>query len=183
MVVLAVATVTNAFVALPSTHHVLPIAGGLCRTPRAAARGVSMKVEDLNLTPELAKLTRQFGMVPDAKLRYQQLLFFAAKLKTMDKELQVEENQVKGCQSVVYVHAIKDEEGNINYTGESDSALTKGLCALLVRGLSGNTVDEITAVDPEFIKEAGLAVSLTPSRNNGFLNMLNMMKNQALALK
>ena len=152
------------------------------RLARSLNVGVRMSVNEIKLTPELQKIVQQFSLVPDPKLRYQQLLFFAGKLGAMEEVHKVEANKVKGCQSTVYVHATKDEEGKIWYTGDSDSQLTKGLCAMLVRGLSGNTVQDILDVSPEFVKEAGLSVSLTPSRNNGFLNMLNTMKAQAKAL-
>lgn len=100
----------------------------------------------------------------------------------MDAELQSEDNRVPGCLSVVYVHATKDDEDLITFQGTSDAQLTKGLVALLVNGLSGCTNEQIQGVQAEFIKATGLEQSLTPGRNNGFLNMLAMMKRQAAAV-
>jgi stress-induced morphogen len=50
---------------------------------------------------------------------------------------------------------------------------------LLVRGLNGRTPDEIDAVDPKFASVARISQTLTPGRNNGFLNMLTVMKRKA----
>lgn len=50
------------------------------------------------------------------------------------------------------------------------------------RCLSGNTAEAIKKVDPQFIKVAKIEQSLTPGRNNGFLNMLQSMKNKAVEL-
>ena len=48
--------------------------------------------------------------------------------------------------------------------------------------MSGNTAKDIQKVDPKFIKKAKIEQSLTPGRNNGFLNMLRVMKQKALQL-
>ena len=55
-------------------------------------------------------------------------------------------------------------------------------CTRKNRCLSGNTAQDIQKVDPQFIKVAKIEQSLTPGRNNGFLNMIRVMKEKALAL-
>ncbi|KAL1563022.1 hypothetical protein AAHA92_05533 [Salvia divinorum] len=75
-----------------------------------------------------------------------------------------------------------DEDKNVIFQADSDSLLTKGLAALLVLGLSGRPVEEIVRVSPDFTMLLGLQQSLTPSRNNGFFNMLKLMQKKALQL-
>jgi len=140
--------------------------------------------EDLGLTPELEKITNAFEAIGDDKLRYKQMLYMAGQLPPMDPAKMIPENKVIGCLSTVYVDGkIVGENGEIEFTGDSDGLLTKGLVALLIRGLSGNTAEQIQKVDPAFIEKAGIQSSLTPGRNNGFLNMLATMKKKAMELE
>jgi sulfur transfer protein SufE/stress-induced morphogen len=143
-------------------------------------------------------MTTAFSSIPDEKTRHKQLLYMASKLPSVDnmrETLMIGENKVPGCLSTVYVDCTLDKkkvddgdvgdsgEGDVmvvNYHGDSDGLLTKGLLALLIRGLNGNTPQSIQKVDPNFIQVAKISQTLTPGRNNGFLNMLAVMKRKAM---
>ena len=48
--------------------------------------------------------------------------------------------------------------------------------------LAGSTPKEIMSVEPDFVELLGLGQSLTPSRTNGFMNMLRLMQKKTLEL-
>ena len=145
----------------------------------ATSRRTVAAADTENLPANLKKIVGAFQMVPDAMQRYKQLLFFAAKLKGFDEADRVDENKVPGCVSQVWV-VPRIEDGLVYFTADSDSQLTKGLAALLVEGLSGSTPKEIMQVEPNFVELLGLGQSLTPSRTNGFMNMLRLMQKKTL---
>ena len=117
----------------------------------------------------------------DPKRRYEYVLWLAKKLPPAPAELQCESNRVKGCVTQVFVQPQLDE-GLLQWQGDADAQITKGLLALLITGLNGLSAAEVVAVDPSFMAETGLQASLTPSRANGFLNILLHMQAQAAAL-
>lgn len=146
-----------------------------CVAPRRRSQMVA-NPDTLNLPPKLQTYVDQLAKVPDPKLRYQQLLFLARQLPPMDPALKTDANRVRGCTSVVHVHVSLDPAGAVALQGDSDAQLTKGLLALLVNGLTGVPARDVHSVDPAFITYSGLSMSLTPSRNNGFVNMLAKIK-------
>lgn len=133
------------------------------------------------LPDSLARVVQRFQRLSNPKQRYEQLVWYAKRLKEFPEGDKAPENKVPGCASQVYITAGLDQ-GKVWYQGDSDSALVKGLVALLVEGLSGLSPEEILQVSPEFIKDTGLNASLTPSRSNGFYNIFQKMKEKALQL-
>lgn len=131
---------------------------------------------------QLDRIVQRFKRRSDPKQRYQQLLWYAKKLKEMPQADKTPENKVPGCVSQVYITA-NLENGKVWYQGDSDAQLVKGLVALLFEGLNGLTPEEILQVSPDFIEETGLKVSLTPSRANGFYNIFQTMKKKALSFQ
>ena len=137
---------------------------------------------NINTRPEqLDKIVQKFKKRDNPKQKYEQLLWYGKKLPAMPSTDKTDENKVSGCVSQVYITANLEDE-QIYYQGDSDAQLVKGLVAFLITGLNGLTPEQIISLQPNFIEETGLQVSLTPSRANGFYNIFKKMQQQALIL-
>jgi sulfur transfer protein SufE len=96
---------------------------------------------DYGLTPELKKVTDAFRTITDEQLRYKQLLYMAQHTKeanNIPESSKIASNKVPGCLSTVYIDGkaeYSEEAGDyvVNFIGDSDGLLTRGLVALLVR--------------------------------------------------
>ena len=127
---------------------------------------------------KLFELVSKLKNSEDPKRKYEYILWLGKKLETPASNILVPENKVNGCVSEVFVKA-SIKEGKLFWEGFSDALITKGLLAFLIKGLNDLKPEEVIKIDKKFIEETGLQSSLTPSRSNGFLNILLKMQTQA----
>ena len=128
----------------------------------------------INLSKQVEKLKNS----DDPKRKYEYILWLGKKLKVPNESVLVKENKVQGCISEVFVKA-NFKEGKLYWEGYSDALITKGLLAFLISGMNELTPQEVVDINCQFIEDTGLKASLTPSRSNGFLNILLKMQSQA----
>ena len=127
---------------------------------------------------KLFKQVEKLKTSEDPKRKYEYILWLGKKLKNPNKNILIPENKVQGCVSEVFVKA-SFLEGKLYWEGYSDALITKGLLAFLINGMNDLTPKEVVNINNKFIEDTGLKASLTPSRSNGFLNILLKMQSQA----
>lgn len=136
-------------------------------------------------TAEIRDIVDTFDLLGDWDLRYQYLIELGEQLPALPDIDKVEENRVKECMSIVHVAAHPDPAfpGRLNYTGDCDTAVIKGVVALLVGLFSGKTPREVRDLDVDALF-AGLHLEehLSPNRHVGVYAIVGKMKRQADAM-
>ena len=135
-------------------------------------------MENKETYTELFKLVKKLKNAEDPKRKYEFILWLGKKLKVPNNSIIIPENKVQGCVSEVFVKA-SFQDGKLYWEGYSDALITKGLLAFLINGMNELTPKEVVNINNKFIEDTGLKASLTPSRSNGFLNILLKMQSQA----
>jgi cysteine desulfuration protein SufE len=133
---------------------------------------------------ELDDIVEIFDLLGDWDQRYQYLVELGEQLDPIDEKDRIEDNRVKGCMSQVWVAAHCDpEKGNrINFTGDCDTAIIKGVLALLIKISSGKTAEEIQTLEvDEVFDKLQLGEHLSPNRHVGVYAIVELMKEKAMA--
>ena len=135
-------------------------------------------MENKEIYLNLNNIVQKLKSTDDPKRKYEYILWLGKKLPSPSNEILIPENKVKGCVSEVYVKGTLIH-GKIYWQGFSDALITRGLLSFLISGLNELSPQQILNLSNNFIEDTGLKKSLTPSRSNGFLNILIKMKSQA----
>ncbi|MCU7904415.1 MAG: SufE family protein [Candidatus Thiodiazotropha sp. (ex Epidulcina cf. delphinae)] len=125
-----------------------------------------------------------FEFLDDWDARYQYLRELGENLPPMPDELKTEENWVRPCMSRVYVAAqrVADDPVLIRFVGDCDTAIIKGVLALLIDLLSNRPLREIQNMDVDgLFKRLHLEEHLSPSRHVGIYAILEKMIERATA--
>lgn len=132
------------------------------------------------LTPQ--EVIENFEFLDDWDTRYAYLVELGEALPALDDAFRTEANRVQGCMSKVWVCPLSDQSDprRLHFVGDCDTAIIKGVLALLIELMSGRTPEEIAALDLDHLfDELKLADHLSPNRHFGIYSIVELMKAQA----
>lgn len=117
----------------------------------------------------------EFSLFDDWLDKYEYLIELGKALKEYPEDRKTDDRLVKGCQSRVWID-FKIQDGKIFFNADSDAIITKGIISLLIRIYSGRTPQEILSSDFSVVEKIGLKENLSPTRANGLVSMIQMIR-------
>jgi cysteine desulfuration protein SufE len=125
-----------------------------------------------------------FALLDDWDDRYRYVIELGRKLEPMPEAEHSAANKVQGCASQVWLakHVIENgaNEPRLEYLGDSDAHIVRGLVAILLTLYSGRSPREILGLDAiKVFDEFGFREHLTPQRSNGLRAMVERIRSDA----
>lgn len=129
----------------------------------------------------LAELAEEFDLLGDWENRIGYVIDLGRELSPLPEADRTEANKVPGCAAQVWL-AVRRDGDRLAFAADSDSALSKGNIALLLRLYAGRTPAEILAFDARAaLDRLGLPAALTRQRANGLNAMVGRIREAAAA--
>ncbi|MGB8605792.1 SufE family protein [Bradyrhizobium sp.] len=132
----------------------------------------------------IAEIRDNFALLDDWDDRYRYVIELGRTLDPMPAAEHSTANKVQGCVSQVWLSKRVDrshaDEPLLNYLGDSDAHIVRGLIAILLTMYSGHTPREILSTDALAVfNEFGFREHLTPQRSNGLRAMVERIRSDA----
>ncbi|CAN7547535.1 SufE family protein [Phyllobacterium sp. LjRoot231] len=130
----------------------------------------------------ISDIIADFDFLDDWEDRYRYVIDLGRDLKPYPESARDAVHKVRGCVSQVWLKSTLSGGGDpvIDFVGDSDAHIVRGLVAIMMVLYSGKKASEIMAINPEAIlKKLGLDEHLTPQRSNGLRAMIGRIRNEA----
>ncbi|NNF78900.1 MAG: SufE family protein [Rhizobiales bacterium] len=122
------------------------------------------------------ELVDDFSFLDDWEDRYRYVIELGRELSELEDSQRIEANKVHGCASQVWLITDVDTSSGqpvLNFRGDSDAMIVKGLIAILISIYSGKSAGEILNTDAfKMLAEIDLQQNLTQQRSNGLQAMV-----------
>jgi cysteine desulfuration protein SufE len=125
-----------------------------------------------------------FALLDEWDDRYRYVIELGRMLDPMPEAEHSAANKVQGCASQVWLSKKPGRNASnellLNYRGDSDAHIVRGLIGILLSLYSGHTPQEILGTDAIAVfDELGFREHLTPQRSNGLRAMVERIRADA----
>ena len=130
------------------------------------------------ISEEQNEVIEEFSFFDNWQDKYEHIIDMGKKLDMLPDKYHTKEFKVEGCVSEVFL-VPKKNNNLLNFQADSNSVITRGLIAMLLRIYSDRMPEDIMNNPPQFIDKVGLGIHLTPSRTNGLHSMVEKIMEYA----
>jgi cysteine desulfuration protein SufE len=125
----------------------------------------------MNITDIQNEIIEEFQLFPDWESKYEYLLEMGNKLQPLDNSSKTDAHLVQGCTSKAWITADL-VDGKMHFSADGETAIARGILALVLRVLNDQKPGDILAAELFFIESIGLQDNLSITRAQGLESLI-----------